>query len=162
MTKQEKQDKDQQPDLSLEELQAKCEKYLQGWQRAKADYQNFKKQTVKDHQAAVAHANQELISQILPLVDNFNQAFAHIPADQKGAQWVLGIGHIRRQLLDWLTQTGVEEIPALNQLFDPHQHESAGTKKSDQHEAGTVIAVLQPGYRLQDRVIRPARVIITE
>lgn len=108
----------------LELLEKKNQEYLAGWQRAKADYLNLKKESEKKYQDLIKFANAGLIMEILPVLDNFKLAIAHIPEDQRGLDWVIGIMHIKKQLEDFLKNLGIEEIKTVGEKFNPEFHEA--------------------------------------
>ena len=134
--------------------------YLAGWKRCQADFENYRRQTEIKIPEAVQRGKENVITEVLPVLDNFNLATAHIPEKEKEAGWVVGIMHIKRQLEETLRQQGVDEISAEGAIFDPLYHESIGEVKGDKKQKGRVVEVAQRGYRMGDRVIRPARVKI--
>ena len=132
--------------------------YLDGWQRAKADLINYKKDEGKRFEEMGQFVGMGLIQELLPVLDSFDMAMAHgmTPEIEKG------ILLIRSQLMDVLKKKGIEEIAVSpGDGFNPAMHESMGEAESD-HAAGTVANIIQKGYMLAGRVIRPARVRLSK
>ena len=148
-------------DKSLEEQLAEAEEkaqgYLQSWQRAAADFQNFKRRTEQERQEMARMANVALIINILPLIDDFERALQNVDARLAGLTWLDGVRLIHRKFQALLEMNGVTEIPADGEPFDPNVHEAV---MFGEGEDGKVISVAQKGYKLGDRVIRPAMVVV--
>lgn len=144
----------------LDELKIKCEEYLSGWQRAKADYENFKKETDKRMGDLTSFAKAGILSDLIPILDNFTKATSHVPEDQKNADWVVGVFHIQKQLEDFLANNGLEKIKTVGEKFDHNLHEAVGKKTSEQKDI--IIKEVSSGYILNDKVIIPAKVIVGE
>jgi molecular chaperone GrpE len=140
----------------------KAQEYLDGWKRATADYQNLQKEIAKEKQEIIKYANANLILSLLPVVDHFAMARTAIPEDQKTAQWVLGIEHIYRQLLDLLKCEGITKMETAGTPFDPLQHEAVGTRKQEGIHGGQILEETRSGYEYHGKVIQPAQVIIAE
>jgi molecular chaperone GrpE len=131
------------------------------YQRLAADFENLKRRSRQELADRTQHANAQLIASLLPLLDNFQRAVAHAPKGVDPA-WFAGIEMIARQFEETLQAHGVHAIEAVGEPFDPTQHEAIAKEESDEHEAGTVVAEMQRGYRLHDRVLRPTLVKIAE
>ncbi|MBU0707600.1 nucleotide exchange factor GrpE [Patescibacteria group bacterium] len=149
------------PISELDELKKKAEEYLDGWKRAKADYANLEKDVQKRQMEFVQFANEEIIRELLPLVDNFKQAFKHIPEDLKGQDWVEGIRHISSNLDKLLAFRGIKEIETVGEKFNPELHEAIEQIASDK-PSGTIIEELKLGFVLNGKVIQPARVKVAK
>jgi molecular chaperone GrpE len=143
--------------LSLLEARAKAQEYMEGWQRAQADYANFKKRLELDKIDAVKYANAGLIIKILPVLDDFERAVEHVPPELKKAPWVGGINGIARKLESVLESAGVSRIKAQGEMFDPSLHEAVGSMPGAE---GMVIRELATGYKFNERVLRPAKVLV--
>lgn len=143
------------------ELQKKCEELTHGWKRALADYQNLQKDTQQQMADFRKFANEDMIMQLLPLADYFQHAFAQIPEKEMNSPWLTGIKHIQSYFNKILQDNNVLEIKALGEKFNPDVHEIVKEEESDQPE-GRIIKINQAGYKLEDRVIRPAKVIIAK
>jgi molecular chaperone GrpE len=125
--------------------------------RKAADFENMKRRTEKEKAEYFRFALAEVLADVLGVVDNFERAVAH-RADATGEEFHAGIDMIAKQLTDSLRKYGVEEVPAGNVPFDPNVHEAVVREETDSAPPGTVLDVLQKGYLLNDRLLRPARV----
>jgi molecular chaperone GrpE len=139
-------------------------RYLDGWRRCQADFENFRKRHADAHKEMIQFSNMNLINQILPVIDNFHASTAHIPGEKENDPWVTGIMYIQKQLEDLLGSNGVIEIPVnVGDQFDPRLHEAIQGSECSQEskECQNIIQkVVQKGYMIGGRVIRPARVIV--
>jgi molecular chaperone GrpE len=141
----------------LEAERAKAAEYLDNWRRSHADFVNYRRRTDNERAEMASFATAALLGKILPLVDDFDLALAHLPAEAKGSPWIEGITMIQRKLQRLLEQEGVTPIEALGQPFDPNVHEAV-IKDDGASEPYVVMAELRKGYRLRDRVLRPTLV----
>lgn len=139
------------------EEQARADDLFAKLQRSAADMANMRRRHDQDRQEYVKRANEELIRGLLPVLDSFDLALAAIPQNLDDRTWVDGITLVERQLRNVLERAGVSPIEAAGKPFDPNEHEAVMNEESDQPE-GTVTGELQRGYKLHDRVIRPAMV----
>jgi molecular chaperone GrpE len=150
---------------ALKEDLAKAERAAQenlaGWQRAKADFLNYKKDQERMLEELRRYANLDILRALLPTVDSFELATRHLPPELEDSDWAKGVLCIKGMFENFLRETGLREIEAQGKKFDPHFHEALGEVESDQPEE-TVIEEVQKGYMLGDRVIRPARVKIAK
>ena len=140
---------------ALDEERAKAEGYLANWQRAQADFINYKRRTEQERSDAVRFGNAALIQGLLPVLDDLERALDSVPEGLADDGWVDGISLIYRKFTAVLEEQGVSEIEALGEPFDPHFHEAM---LFGEGEEGMVVEVIQKGYRLHDRVLRPTRV----
>lgn len=140
---------------ALAEEQARAEGYLASWQRAQADFVNFKRRTEQERNETVMLANAALMLNLLPVLDDLERALDNVSEKLRKLTWVDGIVLIYRKLKATLEGNGLSEIKALGETFDPNFHEAA---LYDDGEEGKVIEELQKGYMLHDRVLRPAMV----
>jgi molecular chaperone GrpE len=141
----------------LEEERQKAQSYMQNWQRAAADYQNFKRRVEEERSENARFAQAALIINLLPIIDDFDRALETVDASLAGLTWVQGIELIRRKFHMLLDMSGVEEIKADGETFDPTIHEAVAQQPGEDHK---VIAVVQKGYKLGDKVVRPAMVVV--
>jgi len=141
----------------LAEAKAKAESNLAGWQRAQADFINYKKRSEQEKQELGKFANSVLILNLLPILDDLERAFTSIPASMKKLSWVDGIKLIERKLWAILEAQGLSPIEALGKPFDPRFHEAVRQGKGKEE---IVIEEVQKGYMLGDRVLRPAMVVV--
>ncbi len=133
-----------------------------GWQRAAADFVNFRRRTEQDRQANLGLANEALLSKLLVVADDFDRAVAQIPVELRGHGWTEGIVAIDRKLRQLLESEGVTPILAEGRPFDPREHEAVVQEETAQVPEGTVTNELQRGYRIRDRVLRPSMVVVAK
>ena len=142
----------------LEQTQTKAQEYLEGWQRARADFANYKKRVERDQAQTYQTAAGNTIKRYLEISDDLERALKNRPQDGDGAAWASGIELIYRKLLAAFEIDGVAIMQTEGNFFDPTLHEAISQEDSPEHESGQIIEVLQPGYHLGERVLRPARV----
>ena len=140
----------------------KCSEYKAGWQRALADYENLKRDMAKMASEGRNRIKADLAEQLLPVMDNFDQAVNHAPQldDAKLNNWLQGVTFIKQQFAQVFTDMGLEEIAASGQ-FDPHLHDVVEEKESDK-DAGEILEVVSAGWKIGEMVIRPAKVIVSK
>jgi molecular chaperone GrpE len=141
----------------LEEEKKKGESFYASWQRAAADFQNYKRRVEQEREDIARLANAALIINLLPVMDDFERALDSVDAHLAGLTWVDGIRLIHRKFQALLEMSGVKEIAADGERFDPNVHEAV---MFGEGEDGKVINVVQKGYKLGDRVLRPAMVVV--
>jgi molecular chaperone GrpE len=141
----------------LEEEKEKAQSYFASWQRAAADYQNFKRRVDQEREELSRFASAALIINVLPLIDDLERALQNVDSHLAGLTWVDGIRLIHRKFQGLLEAAGVQEIHADGADFDPTFHEAVAF---GQGEDGKVVSVVQKGYTLGGRVIRPAMVVV--
>lgn len=151
--------------LEIERLTAERDQYLEALQRMKAEFDNFRKRSDRDRQTIAVGATREVVRDLLPVMDNLERAVQVLvdqgePAAPGGAGIVAGLEMVRGQLAALLAGHGVEEIPAHGEAFDPTVHEAIASVPSPHHPEGTVIEVVEKGYRHSEHVLRPTRVVI--
>jgi molecular chaperone GrpE len=142
----------------LEQAQAQAAEYLDGWQRARAEFANYKKRVEAERQELRRTSTEALLLKLLPVVDDFERAFQALPEDTTDAAWVDGFTMILRKLQAILESQDVTPIEATGQPFDPAWHEAVMQEETDKHPDGYVTEEMQRGYRLGDRVLRPSMV----
>lgn len=135
---------------------------LEGWQRAQAEFANARKRYEKQRVEAFSTANAEMAAKLLPIIDDFERAMESAPDTVRAESWFSGIELVHRKFLNILEGMGVESIASLGQPFDPNIHEALGHESSADHESGNVSREMQRGYRLGDKIIRPALVYVAE
>ena len=128
--------------------------------RAVAEVDNVKRRTQREREEYIRYANERLIGDLLPILDNFDRALEAARATQEAAKVVEGVALIQRELLKTLERAGVTRYSALGERFDPNRHEAAGQVVSPSHTAGSVVAEIAAGYTLNGRVLRPAQVVV--
>ena len=156
------------PQRSREQLEAELEATRQElqatfarYQRLAADFENHKRRTRQELAERTQYANEELLLKLLPLLDNFKRALEQAP-EGIDPQWFEGIKLIARQFEATLEAQGLSSIPAVGEKFDPSQHEAIAQEETDEHEEGTVVEEMQPGYRLHQKVLRPTLVKVAQ
>jgi len=144
----------------LAEAQAKATEYLDGWQRARAELDNYRKRMARERTEWTDTTRTEVIMAVLPALDDFDRALEHLPEDIAEHQWVNGVVLAKRKLNAQIEALGVTEIEvkAEGEMFDPAVHEAVTHEESPDHKSGEIIGVVRKGYRLGERVIRPAMV----
>ena len=131
-------------------------------QRAQADFINYKRRADEERLELVGRAASRVILQLLPIVDDFQRALEHLP-DDAPVSWSEGIHMILRKLQNVLDAEGVKSIePAPGDALDPFEHEAVFHEPAGDHPAGAIVRVVHPGYRLNDRVLRPAQVSVAQ
>jgi molecular chaperone GrpE len=145
---------------ALAASEEKAAEYLDGWQRAKAEFTNYRKRQERERELARFETVGRVAKRYLPIVDDMERALSGRPAEGEGAAWSDGIELIYRKLMGILEAEGVALIEAEGEMFDPNLHEAVVQTESHEHESGRVIEVLQNGYKMGDRVLRPATVRI--
>jgi molecular chaperone GrpE len=148
-------------ELTLEEqvaaLEAERDEHLNDLKRVAAEFENYRKRVLGPQERQVAPAHERLVKELLPVLDDLERALA-AAEEHEEAKLEEGVRLVHRELADALAREGLAEIET-NGVFDPHVHEALLSQPSDQDE-GSVLEVVQKGYRLGDRVLRPARVVI--
>ena len=142
----------------LESVTRERDEYLDALQRLKAEFDNYRKRVARDQQELVARAAERLVRELVPVLDDLERAL-EAAAEHEEAKLEEGVRLVHRSLADALAKEGLAEI-ATNGVFDPHTQEALLSQPSDAEE-GTIIQVVQKGYTLGDRVLRPARVVIS-
>jgi molecular chaperone GrpE len=156
-TQQEETAKVEQPD-SLAEVTRERDEYLDALQRLKAEFDNYRKRAAREQLELTSRAAERLAKELLPVLDDLERALA-AAEEHKEAQLEEGVRLVHRSLVDALRKEGVAEIET-DGTFDPHVHEALLSQPDDEKESGAILDVLQKGYRIGDRVLRPARVIV--
>jgi molecular chaperone GrpE len=146
----------------LDECRKQKEEYLAGWQRARADFLNYKKEEAEHVSDLLKYSTENFISGLLPVLDSFEMAQKTLPAAAKADGNIQGMMQIKIQLLDFLKKQDLEEIKSVGEKFDPNIHEIAAEIEAEGEESGAIIEELQKGYTFQGRVIRPARVKVAK
>ena len=142
----------------IEGLIAESQKNLEGWQRERAEFQNYKRRIERELSESRSRMMIETIVKILPIIDDFERAISNIPADLKENSWVNGTAMIGRKFDRLLEENDIEILDPLGEPFDPNRHEAVGMDFESDVESGHVTATLQKGYIRGDRVLRPALV----
>lgn len=142
---------------------SKEDEYLDGWKRARADYENLQRETQDRIQRSVKFATEGLIQELLPIVDHFKYAFRAIPENEKESSWLVGIEHIQTNFLRVLEENGVTIIQTVGEKFNPEMHEAVEEVPAKNGEkSGTIAEEVSTGFLLHGKVIKCATVKIFE
>ena len=139
-------------------LEAERDEHLNDLKRVAAEFENYRKRVLRDQESLVARAHERLVKELLPVLDDLERALAAAEEHQE-AKLEEGVRLVHRELAAALEREGLAEIET-NGVFDPHVHEALLSQPSSDQAEGTVLEVVQKGYRLGDRVLRPARVVV--
>ncbi|UCE59969.1 MAG: nucleotide exchange factor GrpE [Phycisphaerales bacterium] len=153
---------EEQPVDPLEELQAKVASLEDSLLRAKADYQNLQRRSTQERSEAVGFANAELMRSLVGVLDDFERSLEAAQDSDNLASVVDGVRLVYDNFLKALRLHGLESIQAAGEAFDPHIHEAMMQQPSDDHPSNTVLQEVAKGYRLRDRILRPAKVIVSK
>ena len=145
----------------LAEARAEIEKWKDLSLRTAAELDNFRKRTARDMQEARAYANADLLRALLPVLDNFEAGLEAARAEGEKSMIFQGLSMVRRQLSDFLRDQNVEEINPAGQAFDHNLHEAVSEEPSAEVAEGTILRVMRRGYKLKDRLLRPAMVVVS-
>jgi molecular chaperone GrpE len=146
----------------VEQQQQQSQEYLDGWQRERAEFTNYKKRKEKEYQQLRINISGEIIRKYLEVLDDLERALKNRPEEGEGATWAEGIELIYRKFLGALESDGVVRMQAEGEYFDPNLHEAISQEPNDEFESGQVIEVLRNGYLIGERVLRPASVRVAQ
>ncbi|MBA3561705.1 MAG: nucleotide exchange factor GrpE [Actinobacteria bacterium] len=144
----------------LTDAETKRDEYLADLQRVAAEFENYRKRAARDQERLVAHANERLVRELLPVLDDLERALQAAERHEE-ATLVDGVKLVEQSLRKALVKEGLTEIETAGP-FDPHVHEAMLAQPGDGAESGSVLEVVQRGYRIGDKIVRPARVIVAE
>jgi molecular chaperone GrpE len=153
------QEVEQDLDALLSEAQRERDEYLELAKRTKADFENFRKRVAADVQAAQARGKAEVAREVIDAVDNLERALE--AADGSGDGLASGVEMVLGGLRETLVRHGIEVVDPKGEKFDPNQHEALSTMPVEGTESGTVVEVMQKGYRMDEQLLRPARVVVS-
>jgi molecular chaperone GrpE len=143
-----------------ETSETKAAEYLDGWQRSKAEFANYMKRVNRDREQYNKDAVGRVVKNYLPVLDDLERALKDLPPDGSLETWVNGIELIRRKMINTLENDGVIPMDVDGEMFDPLFHEAVAQIESQDHKSGQIVDVIQTGYTIGKRVLRPARVCI--
>ena len=143
----------------LAEVERERDEYLNDLKRVAADFENYRKRVARDQEGLVARAHERIVKELLPVLDDLERAL-EAAAEHEEAKLEEGVRLVHRELVEALAREGLVEVET-DGPFDPHVHEALLSQPSEK-EDGSVIEVLQKGYRLGDRVLRPARAVVSQ
>jgi molecular chaperone GrpE len=145
-----------------------CEEYLTGWKRALADYDNLKKDQSREKEETRRYLIEELADKLIPITDHFSEAMKHAPEvrstkdEGQSDQWLQGIKMIKKEMMEVLESFECYPIDPVRKKFDPNQHEAIGSEKRKDSDDEIVLEVIERGWKLGQKVIRPAKVIVNK
>lgn len=151
-------------DRLRQEVDAKSTEAAQNYDRflrERADLENFKRRAQRERADTLRFGSEQLVRDLLPVVDNLERAIEHAQTSGEGVQLVEGVRLVLKGALDVLARNGITRIEAIGQPFDPAFHEAIAQVENDEVEANHVVQQFQPGYRLHDRLLRPAQVSVS-
>lgn len=148
-------------DSGLAQLQADLERFRDLALRSQADFENYRKRAAREKEEAVRYANMGLVEKLLPILDNFDLGLNAAKASESSSSILQGMDMVRKQLEDFLAQIGVEVVPAEGIAFDPNMHEAVGQEAHPELAEGMVVRQLRRGFRLRDRLVRAAMVLVS-
>lgn len=148
----------------LKERAAKADEHWERLVRTTADFENFRKRAAREKQEAIRFANEALVEKLVPVLDNFDMALAaaQTAASDATQSFVAGVTMIHQQLKQVLVDSGLEEVDALGKGFDPNVHEAVAQREATDVPPGQVVQQLRKGYKLRERLVRPASVIVAK
>ena len=146
----------------LDDLRKKNDDFSKGWQRERADFSNYRKLVARDHDTEKQNSKLAILKRYLDIHDDLELAIKNMPEHVKTDPWANGIMLIYQKLSNLLNGEGLQPIPTENSAFDPALHEAISHEEHEGFESGKIIEVVQKGYTIGDRVIRPARVRVAK
>jgi molecular chaperone GrpE len=144
-----------------ESLQADLDRFRDLALRSQADFENYKKRSAREKEEAVKYANSALLERLIPIVDNFELGLEAARGEGETSPVFSGMSMVLKQLMDFLTEQGLQPIDATGQKFDPNLHEAIAHEQSEQFPEGVVIRQTRRGYRMKDRLLRPSSVVVS-
>jgi molecular chaperone GrpE len=142
---------------ALAQEREKTERYLANWQRAEADFRNYKTREEQEKKDLINWANSALVCDILPVLDAFDRAFEGVNPKDKDLSWITGFRQIQKMLLDVLSKHGLAEMKCLGDTFDPSFHEAVAQQEGAE---GVVLDEVRKGYKLKDKLLRASQVVV--
>ena len=142
-------------------LQSDLDRFRDLALRTQADFENYKKRAARERDEGIKYANRNLLERLVAIVDNFELGLSAAREQSQDSPIYSGMSIVLKQLTDFLTENGLEPIDALGKQFDPNLHEAIGHEPSDEMPEGQVIRQTRRGYRLKDRLLRPAAVVVS-
>jgi molecular chaperone GrpE len=152
---------EQAEDDSMEELQADLNRFRDLALRSQADFENYKKRCTREKEEAIKYANSALLEKLIAIIDNFELGLEAARTEGENSPVFSGMSMVLKQLMDFLTEHGLQAIDATGQKFDPNLHEAIAHEPSDQFPEGVVLRQTRRGYRMRDRLLRPSSVVVS-
>jgi molecular chaperone GrpE len=152
---------EQETDDPIASLQGDLDRFRDLALRTQADFENYKKRAAREREDAIKYANSSLLERLVPIVDNFELGLSAAREEGERSPIFAGMSMVLKQLTDFLAENGLQPIDAVGKKFDPNLHEAIGHEPSDEIREGNVIRQTRRGYRLKDRLLRPAAVVVS-
>ncbi len=146
----------------IDNLKESNENYMLGWQQERADFANYRKRIEREQSEKLQNFTTDVVKRYLVILDDIERALKTRPTEGEAVAWAEGIELIQKKLQGILDAEGVQRIPAENEEFDPNRHEAITHEESADHTSGQIIEIVEQGYTIGDRVIRPARVRVAK
>jgi molecular chaperone GrpE len=150
------------PEGASVQMQADLDRFRDLALRSQADFDNFRKRAAREKEDAIKFANSTFLEKLIPILDNFDLGLTAAKSDEASASILAGMTMVQKQLHDLLRDVGVQPIAAEGNKFDPNQHEALAQEPSENVPEGHVVRELRKGYKLKDRLLRPANVIVSK
>jgi molecular chaperone GrpE len=144
-----------------EGLQADLDRFRDLALRSQADFENYKKRAAREKEEAIKYANGALLERLMPIVDNFELGLEAARGEGENSPVFSGMSMVLKQLMDFLTEQGLQPIDSAGQKFDPNLHEAIAHEPSEQFPEGVVIRQMRRGYRMKNRLLRPSSVVVS-
>lgn len=149
-------------EAALAQLQGDLERFRDLALRSQADFDNFRKRAAREKEDAVKYANSSILERLIPIIDNFELGLGAARTGNDASSILSGMDMVAKQLTDFLADCGVQPVEAVGQKFDPHLHEAIAQEASAEVKEGHVVRQLRKGYKLKDRLLRPANVVVSK
>ncbi len=147
---------------NIEKYKKERDEYLKGWKRARADFLNYKKEEDQRMEKIAEYEREKIIKELMGVLDDIYLAEKEIPNKDRENTWIKGILGVKKQIEGFFEKMGVEKIDSLGEEFDPALHEAVEMTEDKDKGTGVVVGEVQKGYRIRDKVIRPAKVKVTK
>lgn len=146
----------------LAQLQGDLDRFRDLALRSQADFENFRKRAAREKEDAVKYSNASFLERLIPILDNFELGLNAARGDAENSPLLAGLDMVAKQLTDFLAASGVEPVNAEGQPFDPNLHEAVAQEESKEVAEGRIVRQLRRGYKLRDRLLRPATVVVSK
>ena len=147
---------DNAPQVDVEKLRGEVDHFRDGWQRERAEFQNYKRRVERETRESYQNATLDVLKSVLPIIDDFERAMTNVPATLAADSWVQGVTLIQKKFSHMLKEYNVAALDPLGEPFDPNRHQALGVDEETDIESGHVSSVLQKGYVAGESVLRPA------
>jgi molecular chaperone GrpE len=149
------------PEEGEDDMQADLDRFRDLALRSQADFENYKKRAAREKEEAIKYANSALLEKLIAIVDNFELGLEAARAEGENSPVFSGMNMVLKQLMDFLTDNGLQPIDATGRKFDPNLHEAIAHEPSEEFPEGVVVRQTRRGYRMKDRLLRPSSVVVS-